>query len=86
MAKKDDIDFDRLDDLAPIKKKKTVTPKPKKSRRRPITRTLDEETIKLMKRMKYWDRYDSESDLIEKAIKALAGDKEYKPTPDEPPE
>ncbi|WP_299459336.1 hypothetical protein [uncultured Microscilla sp.] len=84
MAKKNDINFDRLDDLTPIKKKKSSEGlKKKKVRRKPLTHTFSEETIKLMKRMKYWDRYDSDSQVIEKAIQALASGKTYQPTPEE---
>jgi hypothetical protein len=88
MAKKDDINFDRLDDLSdlgPKKKKPAKTSKSKKSNRKPLTHMFSYDTIKLLKRMKYWDRYNSDSEVIEKAIQALANGKSYEPTPDEDP-
>ncbi len=82
MAKKDETGINRLNDLTPINKKKKKAPQ-KKGTRKPVTYTLDEDTITLIKRIVYWDRKSSASALVEEAILALAQGKEYEPIPGE---
>jgi hypothetical protein len=69
-------------------KKEVIVKKEKKPKEEPndkvrATFYLHESVLTKLARAKYWDREDSQADIIEKALNAYWTGKTYEPTPKE---